>query len=149
MDIIDQEIEASKQILRRIALERKRGKEALDGKWQRPDPRLEPFLQLHIPVKDRNYKTLVKMLNLFIQNRSKENYNTPNYELYSCIQPTIRNNRYKVVKTSKKTYLDNKVEYDTKIKNRIRTLRKFLKPIGYTVKFRSHFSEIVPLEEVA
>ena len=74
------------------------------------------------------YKALRKMLDLLI-----ENIRVKNWRLVQCIKP----------KLTKKDYSHKKKTWDKRIKNRERTLRKILKPLGYTVSFKSEGSRLI------
>lgn len=89
-----------------------------------------------IPENDKQYKHLRKIAELFDKRDKIENY-----LLAQCIKPTIRNGS-KYTKLSKSLYQQHKASYDKQIKNRFRTFNRFLKPLGYKVKFRSKTSII-------
>ena len=86
----------------------------------------------------RKYLVTRKMAKLF-ENKQK----VDNYLLAACITPTLRaQNRYR--KFKKADY--DKKKHGNQIKNRFRTLRKFLKPLDCTVEFSGQFSNLVRLQ---
>ncbi len=141
----DPVVQKFRQQLVEIAREKQLGKEVRQGKWVKRNKGLEPFVNLSIPAKDSNYAVLRRMLWKFEENKKKLHYITPNYVLYSCIYPTVPGNNYKRRHTRKKDYLANQEKHNLEIESRVRTLRKYLKKNGFTIKFRTNVSEIIPL----
>jgi len=66
-----------------------------------------------------------------------------NYLLASCIRPTVLRGKRRG-RLRKIDYESNKKNYDSQIKNRFKTLNKHLAKLGYTVRFRSQYSELIP-----
>lgn len=81
----------------------------------------------------RRYKILRKMLKLF----SSKNDRVKNWRLAQCIKP----------KLTQKDYGYKKKEWDGRIKNRERVLRKIIKPFGSTIHFKSENSQLVSLKQ--
>ncbi|OGG13787.1 hypothetical protein A2773_01535 [Candidatus Gottesmanbacteria bacterium RIFCSPHIGHO2_01_FULL_39_10] len=103
------------------------------------NPNKAQLLLATIPSNDRQYKVAKKILNELLNNKMK----AQNHLLAQCITPTVKGRNYKSRRFRISDYKEDKSTYDTRIKNCLKTIRKHIKYLGYTVKFNNQFSEIV------
>lgn len=96
-----------------------------------------PNLVSSIPFGGK-YKALIKIAKLFEKQRLVRNY-----LLARCITPTIRNQSGLRKRLTRVDYESNKGKWDQKIKNCFRSLKKYIAPLGYTIKFHSQQSELI------
>ena len=113
----------------------------------------KPSIVLYLLVNEiptgGKYRVTRKVVRLFVKKRVKENQlEVKNYLLLRCIVPTIRTESRLLTrrKLSEKDYLSKKNTYDIQIKNRLRTINKYLKPINVFIKFYSYYSKLIKLK---
>ena len=95
-------------------------------------------LELVVP-KGGKYKVTRKMARLF-----DREINIENYKLAQCLKYKLINNK----KLNKRDYEFGKTKYDEKIRNHLKVLNRFLKPINRVARYRRLSSRIVLLKSV-
>lgn len=118
---------------RKVILPFKLGQEVMAGKWK---PKTIVELLDWTKIKRRELK---KMLKVFEANQTPHNY-----LLAKSITPYVSTGT-KSRKLNKLDYLKNKANFDKKIKNRFKTLNKYIKPQGLVIQFTSERSRLRPL----
>lgn len=118
---------------RKVILPFKLGQEVMAGKWK---PKTIVELLDWTKIKRRELK---KMLEVFEANQTPHNY-----LLAKCITPYVSTGT-KSRKLNKQDYLKSKANFNKKIKNRLRTLNKYIKPQNLVIRFRGDRSEIRPI----
>lgn len=93
---------------------------------------------LSVFPKSKTYKTVRALAVLLLSNEN----GIDNYLLAQKVNPTVlKNNKRK--KLTKSDFLYKKTTYLEEIENRIRTIRRYWKPLGYTIKFQQNVSSVI------
>lgn len=95
-----------------------------------------PLFLLAIIPKDRKYRYLFKMAKILIE--SGTDTEVENYRLALCFDSRLSKHQYENNKITK-------AKYNALIENRLKTLRKLLKPKEFTIKYNKKTSRLVKI----